>query len=222
MTNSDVTLVCENEFGCRGIGGIVAETTCEWECSGVVAHSLRHASCSPHKIPDATATSLIHPWDTSGTQNSETTIQQTSACPRPQPSNGNTVRTAICWNRMPPTPLSEPLWNFQQSTHGRALSQRLHNKGTPDRGMEHKDRSLTLSPSDAIRPRWMNLTKPHIKPLQEQNLLDLLTTAAFETKVPHDKPLHDRNHCQGEPLNPPPPLVHGATLTNAHVIHRAG
>ena len=177
----------------------------ERECSRVVAHSLLHAFCSPLKIPDATATSLIHPWDTSGTQNSETTIQQTSACPRPRPNNGNTVRTAICWNRMPPTPLSEPLWNFQQSTHGRALPQRLHDKGTPDRGMEHKDHSLTLSPFDAIRPRWLNHTQPHIKPLQEQNLLDQLTTAAFEIKVPHAKPLDDRNHCQGEPLTPPPP-----------------
>ena len=89
---------------------------------------------------------------------------------------------------MPPTPLSEPLWNFQQSTHGGALPQRLHDKGTPDRGMEHSDHSLTSNPFNLNRPRWLNHTLPHIKPLQEQNQPDQPTTAAYVVKVPHAKP----------------------------------
>jgi hypothetical protein len=168
MTNSDVTSVGDDEFGCRSIGAIVAESTNEKECSRVVAHSLLHAFCSPFKIPDATATNLIHPRGTSRPQNSEPTTLQTSERSAPQLHTWTAAHTATCRNTMPPPPFPKPLWSKQQTTHGEASPHWLHDKGTPDRGIEVSDHIMSVALATQNRTRWLDHPCPHIKPPQEQ------------------------------------------------------
>ena len=151
------------------MGVIVAETTNERECSRVAAHSLLHAFCSPLKIPDATATNLIHPRVGSRTQHTETTTQRTYERPFPRFNIWNAARTAPCRNRMPPTPLSKPLWITQQTSYGGALPPRLQDNSTPDRGTEPCDRFLTTVTTTQSRTFWLDHTSSLIKPLQEQN-----------------------------------------------------
>ena len=174
-------------------------------CAFVAARLFVH----PSRSSDATATNLIHPRDTSRTQNSETTKQQTSERSAPPPNNWTAARTATCRNTMPPPPFPKPLWSKQQTTHGEASPHWLHDKGTPERGIETNDHVMPMILTTQNRTRWWDHPCPPDKPPQEQYQLEQQDLAAYETKVPHANPL-DGNH----PNQPPP--YHAYAQTNAY------
>ena len=176
----------EERFGSCSRGEYVVKAACKWVCSGVVAHSLLHASCSPHKIPDATASFSNHPGDTRHAQNI-THPEQQNACHSittiNHPMNQHATRGQRNMHTTPP--LRPQPFNSRSLTRAPAWTE----TSVQHPPLEKTNVELSLIVKTISRPprRVTNINPPPpIRPLQFLNTdrsLDEEETAAFTTEV---------------------------------------
>ena len=176
----------EERFGSCSRGEYVVKAACKWVCSGVVAHSLLHASCSPHKIPDATASFSNHPGDTRHAQNT-THPEQQHTCHSITTINHPTNQYATRGQRNMHTapPLRPQPFNSQPLTRAPAWTE----TSVQHPPLEKTNAELSLIVKTIARhPRRLTNTTspPPIRPLQFLNTdrrLDKEGTAASATEV---------------------------------------